>query len=122
MPKQEWPIAVRTCHAAINRDRNPESACPCPEILWLSSEPPGTSSPINRGGPLWFHGLLEDRLAAAILLAHGFGRGLHVAEGLRLHGSRVGDYGTSLIIDLEHGTGTRAGNFEVGRLLGHLSE
>src|SRR3954464_7846013 len=66
--------------------------------------------------------LLEDRLAAAVLLAHGFGGSLHIAEHLRLNGRRVSDNGAGFGINLENSAATGAGNFEIGSLLRHFSE
>src|SRR4029077_10180431 len=64
--------------------------------------------------PLSLHRLLEDRFAAAVLFAHGFGRSLHVIESFWLDRRGVGDDGTSLGVNLEHRAAAGAGYFEVG--------
>src|SRR5271165_2157415 len=71
---------------------------------------------------LSFDRLLENRLAAAILLAHGLGRSLHVGERLGLDGCSMGNYGARCGINFQHRVATGAGHFEVRGSLRHLSE
>src|SRR5271157_2056347 len=71
---------------------------------------------------LSFYRLLENRFAAVVLFAHGLGRGLHITEGLRLHGSGVGDDGAGCRIYFEHRAAAGAGHFEVGGFLRHVCE
>ena len=73
------------------------------------------------GVSLCFDRLLEDRLAAAILLTHGARRRFHIVESLRFHRGRMGNYSTRSYIDLQQRIAAGAGYFEVGGIFRHLA-
>jgi hypothetical protein len=66
--------------------------------------------------------LLEDRFTPAVLLAHGLGRGFHVAECFWLHGGRMGNDSLSFRINLQDSIAAGACHFEILGLLRHFSE
>src|SRR5580698_4900824 len=66
--------------------------------------------------------LLKNRVAPAVLLAHGFGGGLHVVESFRFYGSSVRDDCACFVVNFEHGIAAGTSHFESGGLLRHWSE
>jgi hypothetical protein len=67
--------------------------------------------------------LLEDGIAAAVLLAHGLGGGFHVRECFWLYGCNVGDDGVSIAVYFEDRITAWTGHFEVcWSLFRHFSE
>src|SRR6516225_548979 len=51
---------------------------------------------------LGFHRLLENRFPPAVLFAHGFRSGFHVAEGFWLHSLGMRDHCARLSINLQY--------------------
>src|SRR5579862_7044696 len=68
---------------------------------------------------LGFDRLLEDRLTAAVLLAHRFRGGFHVIKHFRLHSRGVSNHRAGGGVDLQHGAAARARHFEVWIFLRH---
>src|SRR3954447_6489394 len=67
-------------------------------------------------------GLLENRFAAGVLLAHSLRCGFHIGKRLWLHRCCVGNDGLRLRIHFQNRTTAGTSHFEVSRFLRHLCE